>query len=95
MTLFYLFSIVLLFIAWTMAFLQEARDLVNEFRHQFRLYVIQRVGNLAVQELTQQLRAEVEQVAIPSEITDQIIEEERQVIIDRIGNKYAREILDD
>ena len=95
MTMFYLLSIVLLAIAWVMANPQDALDLVADLRRQFRRYTIQRTGNQAVQELAQQLRAEARQMGIPPAIADQVIEEERQKIIHRLGSKYARETLDD
>ena len=95
MTLFYLLSIVFLFIAWIMAYPQETLDLVAELRRQFRRKVIQRAGNQAVQELARQLRAEARRMGIPTALADQVIEEERQEIIDQLGSKYAREMLDD
>ena len=93
--MFYLLSIVLLFIAWVMAYPQEALDLVAELRRRFRRKVIQRAGNQAVQELARQLRAEARRMGIPTAIVEQVIEEERQEIIHRLGSKYAREMLDD
>jgi len=93
--MFYLLSIVLLVMAWAMANPQDALDFVADLRRQFRQNTIQRIGNQAVQELAQQLRAEARQMGIPTAIADQVIEEERQKIIHRLGSKYAREILDD
>jgi capsid protein len=95
MVMFYLLSIVLLCIAWIMAYPQETVDMVAGLRRQFRQKVIQRTGNQAVQELARQLRAEARRMGIPTAIADQVIEEERQEIIDQLGSKYAREILDD
>ena len=95
MAMFYLLSIVLLFIAWVMADPQDALDLVADLRCQFRRYITQRAGNQAVQELARQLRAEARRRGIPTAIVEQVIEEERQEIIHRLGSKYAREMLDD
>ena len=66
MTLFYLLSIVLLVMAWAMANPQEALDFVADLRCQFRRYTIQRVGNQAIQELAEQLRAEARQIGYPN-----------------------------
>lgn len=95
MTLFYLLSIVFLFIAWVMAYPQEALDLVTDLRRQFRRYTIQRAVNQAVQELAQQLRAEARRMGIPTAIAEQVIEEEKREIVDRLGSKYVGEMLDD
>ena len=95
MAIFYLLSIVLLCITWILAFPREILNAVAELRRQFRRKVIQRTGNQAVQELARQLRAEARRMGIPTAIADQVIEEERQEIIDQLGSKYAREILDD
>ena len=95
MTEFYLLSIVLLVVAWATANPQDALDLITGLRRQFRQNTVQRVGNQAAQELVQQLRAEAKRMGIPIEIADQLIEEERQEIIHRLGSKYTREMLDD
>ena len=93
--MFYLLSIVLLCITWIMAFPQEILNAVAELRRQFRRKVIQRAGNQAVQELARQLRAEARQRGIPTALADQVIEEERQEIIEQLGSRYARKLLDD
>ena len=95
MTMFYLLSIVLLVMAWAMANPQDALDFVADLRHQFRQNTIQRIGNQAVQELARQLRAEARQMGIPTAIADQVIEEHKQEIIERLGRKYLRELIDD
>ncbi len=95
MALFYLLSIVLLVIAWAMANPQEALDFVADLRCQFRRYTIQRAGNQAIQELAEQLRAEAKRIGYSNRIADQVIEEEKQEIIDRLGSKYVGEMLDD
>ena len=95
MAIFYLLSIVLLCIVWVMAFPQEILNAVAELQRQFRRKVIQRAGNRAVQELARQLRAEARQRGIPTALADQVIEEERQEIIEQLGSRYARKLLDD
>lgn len=68
--------------------------MLSKLRSQFHRKVIQRVGDQITQELARQLRTEAKQMSIPTEIADQLIEEEKQEIIDRLGNKYAGEMLD-
>ena len=93
--MFRLLSIVLLLIAWIMVFPQETLEMVVELRRQFRRKAIQRFENKTAQKLAQQLRAEARQMGIPTAIADQVIEEEKQVIIDQLERKDAREMLDD
>ena len=95
MTEFYILSIVLLVMAWAIANPQDALDLVARLRRQFYQSTFQRAGNQAVQELAQQLRAEARQMGIPTKIASQVIEEHKQEIVERLGRKYLRELIDD
>ena len=95
MTEFYLLSTMLFITAWAIANPQDALDLVVGLRRQFRQNTIHRIGDQVTQELAQPLRTEARQMGIPPEVADQVIEEESEEIIHRLGNKYTRELLDD
>ena len=95
MTVFYLLSIILFIIAWSVTYPQDALEVIAGLLRQFRKNIIQRIGDQAAQELAQQLRAEARQMGIPTKIANQVIEEHKQEIVDRLGEKYARELMAD
>ena len=92
---FYFLSTVLLIATWATTNPQDALDLIARLRRQFRQNTIHRIGDQVTQELAQRLRTEARQMGIPPEVADQVIEEESEEIIHRLGNKYTRELLDD
>lgn len=92
---FYLTITILLLVGWTITYPEAALELISTLRHQFRRYVIERIGNQAVQELAQELKAEARRMDIPEAIAEKLIEEHRQEIIERLGNQYTRQLLEE
>lgn len=92
---FYLSITIMLLVGWAITFPEAALDIIANLRRQFRRSVIERTGNQAVQELAAQLKAEARWMNIPQAIAEEVIEENKEEIIERLGNKYTREILED
>lgn len=92
---FYLTITIMFLVGWAVTYPEAALEWITAMRRQFRQSVIQRVGNQAVQELAAQIKAEARRMDIPEEIVEELIEDHKPEIIERLGNRYARDLLRD
>ena len=84
--------IIVLLVAWVVTFPAEALKWIGEVRCQFRQSLIEKHGNLAAKKLAQELKVQARQKDIPLEIAEELIQENRQEIVRRLGNHYADEL---
>jgi capsid protein len=82
-------------VGWAVTYPKSTLEWIIALRRQFHQTVVQRYGNHAVQELAAQLKAEARRMNIPEAIAEEVIEENKEEIIERLGNRFAQELLDD
>lgn len=79
--------------AWASLFPEQALDLIGELKRQLRLRVIRRTGEEAVKEVENRLYQIASQRGIDSEIVEEVLAEHHTLIVERLGERCADEIL--
>ena len=79
--------------AWASLFPEQALDLISELKRQLRLRVIRRTGEDAAKELENRLYQIASQRGIDPEIVEEVLAEHHALIVERLGERYADEIL--
>jgi len=85
----------LLLVGWAVCDPEAVLDSITNLKRQFRRSVTQRYGRQAVEELAREVKNEAKLMKIPEKIAADVIEEHKEEIIERLGNQYARDLLDD
>jgi hypothetical protein len=86
-----IFSIALT--SWAFVFPEQALALLAELKRQQRLRVIHRTGMEAAKDVKRNLHHYASQHGIEKELVEEVLAEHHDLIVDRLGEKYAREIL--
>ena len=81
--------------AWTFFFPQESLGLIAELKRQLRLWVIQKGGERAAHVAAQEIIQKAVQAGHDPELVKEILEEDWNIICDRLGRPVANEILGD
>lgn len=79
--------------AWASLFPEQTLDFISELKRQLRLRVIRRTGEGAAKEVENRLYQIVSQRGIDREIVDEMLVEQHTWIVERLGERYADEIL--
>ena len=82
-------------IFWVITNPGSALDFIKVLQRQFRQIIAQRTGDQIYQELAHQLRVEARELGISEDITGEVLEEHREEIIEHLGTKCARNLLND
>ena len=88
----FVFSVTLI-LACSFLFPQEAISIVAELKRQLRLRVIRRTGTNGAKELADRLQRYASDSGIPSELVEEVLAEHHDKIVERLGKRYADEIL--
>ena len=90
----YYFALTIMFI-FTLAtlFPQIALSVIAELKRQQRLRVIHHVGESIANELAQDLHKFAARKGIDQALVDEVLEQNHDMIAERLGSKYANELL--
>lgn len=88
-------AIMLLGFGWTICDPESVLDIITAVQRQFRRSVTQKYGKKTLEELARVLKTKARQMNIPEEIAAEVISEHQEEIIERLGNRYVQELLDD
>ena len=90
---FTLLTIIVILLAWITVYPQLARECIAELKRRIRLWIIKHNGEKATQVAAQKLYQKAVQVGHDPEIVEQVLEENWDIIRDRLGRPIADEIL--
>ncbi len=93
MWLFTFVTSITILIAWIFIAPQQARALIAELKRQLRLWVIQHAGERAMQAAAQELFQRAVKAGHDPDLVKEILEEDWDIIRDRLGRPVADEIL--
>jgi len=79
--------------AWASLFPEQALDIIGELKRQLRQRVIRRTGENGAKELEYRLHRYARQRGIDQEIVEEVLAEHHALIVERLGETYADEIL--
>jgi hypothetical protein len=79
--------------SWAYLFPEHAIAILAELKRQIRLRVIRQTGENAANDLRRNLHLFALQNGIEAELVEEVLAENHDLIIDRLGRKYADEIL--
>ena len=80
-------------ISWAYLFPEQALAALAELKRQIRLRIIHRAGMEATKEVVKNLRRYAFENDIETELVEEVLAENQDLIIDRLGRKYADEVL--
>ena len=80
-------------ISWGYLFPEQALAILAEFKRQLRLRIIHRAGAEAVKELGRNLHRFAMEEGIETDLVGEVLSENQGLIVDRLGRKYADQIL--
>jgi len=79
--------------AWACLFPDDTLAMLAELKRQLRLRVIRRTGENGAKELEYRLHRYARQRGIDQEIVEEVLAEHHALIVERLGETYADEIL--
>ena len=90
----YFYGFFLMFaVAWALTFPQEALSIVAALKRHLRMRVIRRTGTYHAKMLARALHEYATQRGIESELVDDVLVGHHDMIVERLGNRYADEVL--
>ena len=92
----YLKLVVIFLIAvttWAYLFPEQAIATLAELKRQIRLRLIRQAGENAATDLRRKLHLFASENKIEAELVDEVLAENHDLIVERLGRKYADEIL--
>ena len=79
--------------SWAYLFPEQALAILAEFKRQLRLRIIHRAGAEALKELGRNLHRFAMEEGIETDMVEEVLAENQGLVIDRLGRKYADQIL--
>ena len=93
MLTYYLAMTVMFVLTWATLFPQDALSVIAELKRQQRLRVIHHAGESIANELAQDLHKFAARKGIDRALADEVLEQNHDMIVERLGSKYANELL--
>lgn len=88
-----LVMLVFFLFAWATFFPDEAEQLIEDLKERQRQRIVQKAGKHYVVELRQKLHRYADKKGIEPELVQEVIDNHREEIIARLGEKYADSLL--
>ena len=79
--------------SWAYLFPEQALAILAEFKRQLRLRIIHRTGSEAVKQLGSNLHRFAIEEGIETDLVEEVLAENQDLIVERLGRKYADQIL--
>jgi hypothetical protein len=79
--------------SWAYLFPEQAFTILAEFKRQIRLRIIHQTGEKAATDLRRNLHLFASQNGIEAELVEEVLAENHDLIVERLGRKYADEVL--
>ena len=80
-------------ISWAYLFPEEAIAILAELKRQIRLRVIRQAGENAAKDLRRNLHLFASENEIEAGLVEEVLAENHDLIVERLGRKYADEVL--
>ena len=85
--------VLLLILVWPFVYPDAALALLAELQRRLRRHILQCEGNQAAQTLARRLRIWAAKHRFDADLVESVINAHKQEIIERLGSRYANEIL--
>ena len=81
--------------SWAYIFPEQAIAILAELKRRIRLRIIRQAGENAVKDLRCNLHSFASENKIEAELVEEVLAENHDLIVERLGRKYADEVLDE
>ena len=78
---------------WCVTYPGQVLGLIHQLKMRLRQYIVQREGQRGWSQLARNFREKTAKAGYSSELVNEILEDHRETIVEKLGNQWADEIL--